>query len=176
MRRLLHVAVLAASVASCTKPRWKAKVATELHIAGVTLAIPDGWRSLAELSEGQPEGKLSPDTVGMMPEANRPGVITASVLITSRPLAASPWKSCSDLLEENRRYSTLPISDVRDAGDACSWHVDMKRVVASMAVRKVGTTELSVQCLVDSAGDQAADRVCDQVFTVFQMPREASGG
>ncbi len=157
------------ALASCTKPRWGDKVATELHIAGQTLAIPAGWRSLAELEHGFPgENKPGPDTVAMMPEVNREGVITATIIV-SETKPDQPWSSCADAVAHARAGVSPPISDVHDGGEACTWHVDMKRVVGTVGLRKMGEKELSLECLRDAAGDPEADRVCDQVIATLHM-------
>jgi len=40
------------AVVGCHHGRWTGdKSATELHLGELTIAIPDGWRSMAELSD-----------------------------------------------------------------------------------------------------------------------------
>jgi hypothetical protein len=164
------LAIVALAIVACRKPRWGEKVASELHVAGITIAIPAGWRSMAELSAGQPEGKLAPDTVGMMPEIDRAGVVTATVLVTTRRLAdVRPWNTCDEAVAYARGHDSPPISDVHDGGAACTWHVKMGRVNGVIGLRKIGETEVSLQCLLDAAGDPDAQRVCDQVIATLQM-------
>ena len=164
------VLALAVSVVACRKPRWGDKVASELHLAGFTIVIPEGWRSMAELSEGQPDKRLAPDTVGMMPEADRAGVLTASVLVTSRPFAeVRTWKTCAEAADHARASFSPPISELHDGSDACSWRVHMNRLIGTVGIRKVGTSEVVVQCLIDVAGDPDAERACSQVLTTLQI-------
>lgn len=164
--------VLLLSVVACRKPRWGAKVASELHLAGFTIEIPAGWRSVAELSAEAPERKLAPGTVGMMPEEDRAGVLTASVLVTARKLPESDipaWRDCAEVVENARKNYSPPISDVQEAGSACTWHVNVDRLIGTVGIRKVGDTEVTLQCLRDAAGDPSADRVCDQVLATLHM-------
>jgi len=164
----LRLVVALLVIVACRKPRWGDKLATELHVAGFTIKIPEGWRSLSE-SAGHLEAKLAADTVGMMPEANRDGILTATVLVTARPLSEVSWTSCTTAVETARSNYSLPISDVHDTGTACTWHASMGRLIATIGLRKVGDTEVTLQCLVEASGDRAADGVCEQVLDTLQM-------
>lgn len=174
MNRWLCVAALVL-IASCkSSPRWSGdKIATDLQIAGFTIGIPNGWRSLAELSAAGDLAKYrpGPDSVGMMPAADRDGVIAPTVMITASPRSAVPaCTTCAQAVETARANHSPPISDVRDGGSACTWHVALGRVVGTVGMRFAGDREVAVQCLIDASGDREGQRVCDDVLKTLQMP------
>jgi hypothetical protein len=163
----------AVALASCKASRWHgAKAATELHIDRITVTIPEGWRSMAELDDSGDLGKYrpGPDSVGMMPEVDRDGVLTASVIITTSPRSPSASATCAQAVENARARYSFPISDVHDGGSACTWHVAMGRLVGTALVRFAGDREIAAQCLIDAAGDREAERVCNDVLRTLQMP------
>jgi len=174
MNRWLSVASLVV-LASCKgSPRWSGnKIATELQIAGFNIGIPNGWRSLAEVNASGDLARYrpGPESVGMMPEVDRDGVMTPTVMITASPRSALPaWTTCAQAVENARAHYSPPISDVRDGGSACTWHVALGRVAGTVGVRFAGDREVTVQCLIDASGDREGQRVCDDVVRTLQMP------
>ncbi|MBA3452327.1 MAG: hypothetical protein H0T42_04440 [Deltaproteobacteria bacterium] len=177
MRSWFAVALMFASV-NCKNSRWNGqKTATELRIAGFEIRVPDGWRSLDELSAAGDHARYrpGPDSVGMMPERDREGVVTASVSVTASPRSAVPsWVSCAQAVENARAGYSLPIRDVHDGGSACTWRVTFESQRGSslngtVGIRIIGNRQLSAQCLIDAGGDGEAESVCDNLLRTLQM-------
>jgi hypothetical protein len=173
MKSWLAVVSLVALV-SCKASRWSGqKAAAALQIDGFTISIPEGWRSMAELNDSGDLAKYrpGPDSVGMMPDVDRDGVLTTSVFVTASPRSAVPaWATCAQAVENARARYSPPISDVHDGGSACTWHVSLGRLVGTVGIRIVGDREVAAQCLIDAGGDREAERVCADLLHTLQMP------
>ena len=171
MKSWLAVVSLVAFV-GCRASRWSGqKAATELEIAGFTIRIPEGWRSTAELNDSGDLAKYRPrpNSVGMMPEVDRDGVLTAMIVAASQPRTVSAWATCAQAVENARAHYSPPISDVHDGGSACTWRVALGRLVGTVGIRIAGDREVTVQCVIDAAGDREAERVCNDVLRTLQM-------
>ena len=166
------------SVAACKHGRWRGdREATELSLAGITIAIPDGWRSLAELSDSAGIPRPGPGSVGMMPERDVDHVITASIVLTVSPrTAVQPWTTCAERATQSLGES----SDVHSGDGACSWHLKLsfppdvpnapRPLHGRLGVRRLGDQELAVMCLFDAGRDDAAERVCADVLRASRIP------
>jgi hypothetical protein len=163
---------LLVAFAGCKASRWSGpKTATEIDVAGFKLTIPEGWRSTAELNNAGDLAKYrpGPHSVGMMPEVDRDGVLTAMIVVASQPSTVSAWTSCAQAVEAARALDSRPISDVHDGGSACTWHVALGPLVGTVGIRRAAEREVSVRCVIDAAGDREAERVCNDVLRSLQM-------
>jgi hypothetical protein len=170
VRAWLGVASLVA-VGACHHGRWNGdKSATELRVGELTIAIPKGWRSMAELSDSGDVAKYVPrgGDLGMMPATDRDGVLTATILIGLRTDAPA-WKTCDEAVQHARDGHSPPISQVHDGGSACTWHVAMARLDATVGIRKLGDRELDATCLIDAGHDPEGSAVCSDVLRALQI-------
>lgn len=161
--------------------RWGERRATQVVVGPHTIAIPNGWRDLAEL-KNEDAPKPSPGTAIITPEKITAGAMRSNIVFTWAP-ALDRADSCDVIARRVAERDTATVTKVEtlkiDAEQGCYWRAESAKRITLQLIQYQGDHELVVNWTwgkdlgdIDASADK---RVWDQIRGSLKFPASAKG-